>query len=492
MLFNSYIFILLFLPLTVTGYWLINRLTSIARSQVFLIIMSVWFYSYLNWKYLPALGLNIFVNFTVYKFLKKYDDYKKRKVILILGLLFNIGSLCYYKYLNFFIDNINQMFHSDITLNTIILPLGISYIVFQQIAFIVDTYRNETGSYSLREYLIFVIYFPKIISGPIILHEEFFPQLADKNKQILNWDNIARGGYLFAIGLAKKVLLADVFGKVVDYAYGIIAENGVREFYAIDLLIVIFSYTLQLYFDFSGYCDMAMGVSKMFNIDLPINFNSPYKALTITEFWKRWHITLTRFLTKYIYIPLGGNRKGKYRTYVNILVVFIISGLWHGTGWTFLIWGLMHGLYQVMERVIPDLFKKMHPVLSWFITFGFINIAWVFFRADNVNQAVSILVQLARMSFTSLNDGIVELFNLPELVWISQYLLPIDILHHYKYLFCFSYLAIGFIGILGRFNSYEKCERFKDNFCNVMFVSVIMVWCLFSFSGVSTFLYWEF
>ena len=258
------------------------------------------------------------------------------------------------------------------------------------------------------------------------------------------------------------------------------------------VVMVMLCYTLQLYFDFSGYCDMAMGTSKMFNIDLPINFNSPYKALTITEFWKRWHITLTRFLTKYVYIPLGGNQKGSKRTYLNILIVFALSGLWHGTGWTFLIWGLMHGLLQIVERMFPKTFRNLHPVLSWIITFGFINVAWIFFRANTVSQAVEIVIQIARMSFTSLNDKVIELFNLPELVWISRNILPIDALVHYPYLFCFIFLFMGFIGILGCSNSYEKVIKFTPNFRKAILISILMVWCIFSFSGVSTFIYWEF
>ena len=373
MLFNSYVFVFLFLPLAVIGYWLVNRFTSIKWAQVFLIGMSVWFYSYLNWKQLPALLLNILFNYFFYKMLRNSGLVTKRKLFLLMGLLCNVGSLCYYKYFNFFIDNVNSFFNVDTIFNKVILPLGISYIIFQQIAFLVDTYRGETGEYIFREYLLFILYFPRIISGPIMLHEEFFPQLADNEKKKINWDNIAKGLYLFVLGLGKKVLLADTFGKAVDYTYGVIAESGVREFYALDLLIIIFSYTVQLYFDFSGYCDMAMGISKMFNIDLPINFNSPYKALTITDFWKRWHITLTRFLTKYIYIPLGGNRKGRVRTYANILIVFTISGLWHGTGWTFLVWGIMHGMFQIVERLFPKVFKNMHPALSWMITFSFVK-----------------------------------------------------------------------------------------------------------------------
>lgn len=491
MLFNSYIFVFLFLSLAVAGFWVIRKYLSKRCAYIFLILMSCWFYAYADIRYLPTLFFNIGINYFIYKFLQKQDTTTKaRKNILIVGLLFNGGSLCYYKYFNFFRDNINSIL--GISLKRIILPLGISYIIFQQIAFIVDSYRKETADYSLTEYILFVLYFPKIISGPIMLHEEFFPQLRDEERQKVNWDNVAEGLYIFAIGMGKKVLLADTFGKAVNYAYNFIEEGGVRELYALDLLIVIFSYTVQLYFDFSGYCDMAAGISKMFNIDLPINFNSPYKALSISDFWKRWHITLTRFLTKYIYIPLGGNRKGILRTYLNILIVFLISGLWHGTGWNYLIWGLMHGIFMVLERMFPAFFKKMHPALSWLITFAFVNVAWIFFRADTVGQGINILIQLLRMNFTSLNDTIVNVFNLPEFVGITQKILSVDILRHYKYAFCFAFLGTAFVGILGCSNSNERMNGFKPGIVKVLFTAIIMVWSIFSFAEVSTFLYWEF
>jgi alginate O-acetyltransferase complex protein AlgI len=213
------------------------------------------------------------------------------------------------------------------------------------------------------------------------------------------------------------------------------------------------AFSLHIYFDFSGYSDMAIGLGKLFGFDFIENFNYPYISKSATEFWRRWHISLGTWFRDYIYIPLGGNRNGRVRTYANILIVFTISGLWHGTGWTFLIWGIMHGVFQIVERLFPKIFKNMHPALSWMVTFSFVNIAWVFFRADTVSQAISILVQLARMSFTSLNDEMVALFNLPELVWISQKILPIDILAHYENLYCFGFLLVGLIGILGYSNS---------------------------------------
>ena len=213
------------------------------------------------------------------------------------------------------------------------------------------------------------------------------PQFLDREKKKVNADNLAAGIYLFAMGLAKKVLLADVFGDVVTYGF-----TTLEQLNSVTALLVMLSYTFQIYFDFSGYCDMAMGIGRMLNIDLPLNFNSPYKALTITEFWDRWHMTLTRFFTKYIYIPLGGNKKGKVRTYANILIVFLLSGLWHGASWNFVFWGLCHGIFMVLTRLFSDFFKKLHPALNWLMTFSFVNIMWVFFRAETFSQATTLEV----------------------------------------------------------------------------------------------------
>ena len=492
MLFNSYEFILFFLPLTVIGYWLINRYASIKYAHLFMVIMSIWFYLYADVRQLPGILISIFINYGIYKYLFGCKIVSKRKMLLTLGIVFNVGSLFYYKYAGLLFDNLNSLFSTEFKIEKIIIPLGISYIVFQQIAFLVDTYREEVEEHGFVEYLLFFLYFPKEISGPILLHTDFFPQIKNINNQKINYDNIAKGMYIFALGLGKKVLLADVFGKAVNYAFGLPLEQYETDLYALDILIVIFCYTLQLYFDFSGYCDMAIGVSKMFNIDLPLNFDSPYKALNIIDFWKRWHITLTRFLTKYVFIPLGGSRKGTLRTYVNIIIVFLISGIWHGAGWTFIVWGIMHGMFQVITKVYKKFFEKMHPALSWMITFGFVNVAWLFFRAESLKSACGMLHQLIRLNFTSISNGILEAFNLPELVFVMNDLVGIDILARYPYFFLLIYLLIGLIGVLGCSNSYEKMQNFKPSWKNTIVFSIIMIWSIFSFSGISTFLYWEF
>jgi len=487
MLFNSYIFILLFLPLTVMGYYLIAKVKPGVAPYIYISIMSLWFYAYANVKYLPALIINTGINYVINKMLQKEESASKCKFILGTGLVFNIGSLCYYKYFDFFVDNINSVLGTDIVLKQIILPLGISYVVFQQIALLVDTYRKETENYSFVEYLLFVIYFPKIISGPIVLHDEFFPQLRREDIQKVNWDNLSRGIYIFAIGMGKKVLLADTFGKVVNSGFTVIDE-----LYAVDVLIVMLAYTFQIYFDFSGYSDMAIGISKMLNIDLPINFDSPYKSLTIIEFWSRWHMTLTRFLTKYIYIPLGGNRKGVIRTYVNIFLVFLVSGIWHGAGWTFVIWGIMHGVFQIITKMFKKQFDKMHSVLSWMMTFMFLNVSWLIFRAGSIKEVFVMLKTLFRLKIAPLHASISEAFELVEFRYFFDEILDYDILSKSENIYVFAFIMISMLIVLGCSNTVEKMKQFKGSIWNSAVTVILFVWCILSFEGVSTFLYFNF
>ena len=265
----------------------------------------------------------------------KYSNWKK--AIFIIGLLSNIGILFYYKYMGFFIQNINVLFKTNFLITKLLLPLGISFFTFQQLSYVIDSYLGRVKTYSFRQYVLFVTFFPQLIAGPIVLHDEIIPQFKNIDKKTFNWNNFSEGLMAFSFGMAKKVIIADSFGNVVNYGFANLAGLD-----STNAIFTMLSYTIQIYFDFSGYCDMATGIAKMFNIDLPINFNSPYKALSITEFWKRWHITLTRFLRTYIYFPLGGNRKGQCRTYLNLFIVFLVSGLWHGANYTFIVWGILH------------------------------------------------------------------------------------------------------------------------------------------------------
>ena len=324
---------------------------------------------------------------------KSSDENKKglnksfsKKSILIFGIIANLSLLGYFKYADFFIENFNLVASSNVNLLNLVLPLAISFFTFQQIAYLVDSYRGETKEYDFLNYALFVTFFPQLIAGPIVHHKEMMPQFASTWNMVKNYKNIALGLFIFSIGLFKKVVIADTFAVWATAGFDNAQTLNLIEAWATSL-----SYTFQLYFDFSGYTDMAIGIALLFNIKLPINFNSPYKATNIQDFWRRWHITLSRFLRDYIYIPLGGNKISSFRTYSNLLATFVIGGLWHGAGWTFVFWGFLHGMALIIHRAWSNLGFKMWTWLAWLITFNFVNIAWVFFRAKEWEDAMKVL-----------------------------------------------------------------------------------------------------
>lgn len=484
MLFNSYIFVLLFLPLCLAGYFSLNHYRLYSAGQFFLLVMSLWFYGFYNISYLFVILTSIAVNYGCYMLIEQCRGRSLCKGIMFLGVIVNIGILIYFKYMDFFIGNINTIFKTDLDFLHIALPLGISFFTFQQISFIIDAYKGEIPKYSFLYYASFVAFFPQLVAGPIVTHNEMVPQFLDEKKKKVNTDNLAKGIYIFVLGLAKKILLADIFGDVVTYGF-----TTLHQLSSVTAFLVMLSYTFQIYFDFSGYCDMAVGIGKMMNIDLPINFNSPYKALTIIEFWDRWHITLTRFFTKYVYIPLGGSRKGKIRTYVNVLIVFLLSGLWHGASWNFVFWGFCHGMFMVITRMFRSFFEKLHPAFNWIITFLFVNVAWVFFRAETFSQAWTLLGKLVSWDFRPLDEVFIKMFRLVEL---KKILSPFHIESVYPPALITAFFVLAGVLVLGSSNSFEKMERFKPSFKNMILTFGLLVWCVFSFAGMSTFLYFNF
>ena len=328
------------------------------------------------------------LNYVVGVSLSKDNEHTKvsKKSLLTFGVIANVALLGYFKYADFLIENINLTTNGHIPLLHLALPLAISFFTFQQIAYLVDSYRGETKEYDFLNYANFVTFFPQLIAGPIVHHAEMMPQFAKTKNKVKNYNNIALGLFIFSIGLFKKVVIADSFAVWATAGFDTAATLSFFEAWATSL-----SYTFQLYFDFSGYTDMAIGAALLFNIKLPINFNSPYKAISIQDFWRRWHITLSRFLRDYVYIPLGGNRKSNFRTYTNLMGTFIIGGIWHGAGWTFVFWGFLHGLALVIQRAWNQLGFKLWTWLAWLITFNFVNIAWVFFRAEEWDDAIKVL-----------------------------------------------------------------------------------------------------
>lgn len=394
MLFNSIPFIFLFLPITLILYFWMCHHRLIVGARIWLVIASLFFYSYWNAYYLILILISMSFNFAIGTILTATQN-KHKKLLLTFGILFNIVLLGYFKYTNFIIENLNTLGFFAISAKNIALPLAISFFTFQQIAYLVDSYKGLTKGYNLLNYSLFVTFFPQLIAGPIVAHHEIIPQFAKIRNYIKNYKHIFFGVLLFLMGLFKKVVIADYFAVFATMGFDKMQELTMLQGWFTSL-----SYTMQIYFDFSGYCDMAIGLASMFNIKLPINFDSPYKALNIQDFWRRWHITLSRFLRDYLYIPLGGNRKGYSRALANVFMVFLIGGLWHGAAWTFVIWGALHGLANIIWRLWKKMNIQMKKWLAWFITFNFVNIAWIFFRATNFNDAKKVLNAMFKPNFT--------------------------------------------------------------------------------------------
>ncbi len=386
MLFNSYIFIFLFLPLSFLIYFLLNMKSYFGVSKLFLVGASLFFYGWWNISYLPILIFSIFFNFSIGNFIALVNSLNKRYILLLFGLIVNIGLLGYFKYSDFLIDNLNAIFFLNIPSLNLVLPLAISFFTFQQITYLVDSYRGLTKGYNFIDYMVFVTFFPQLIAGPIVHHSEMIGQFASTENKFINYRNISRGIFIFVIGLFKKVVIADSLAIYVTDGFDLSSELSF-----FDSWVTSLAYTFELYYDFSGYTDMAIGIALLFNIKLPINFYSPYKALNIQDFWRRWHITLSRFLRDYIYIPLGGNRYGREIMYINLLLTFLIAGIWHGAGWTFIFWGLLHGMAIVIYKVWNIYGVRLHSIVAWVITFVFINFSWVFFRAKNFEDAIKVL-----------------------------------------------------------------------------------------------------
>lgn len=498
MLFNSYAFIFAFLPIMLVGYFWLTRHRLILGSKLWLVGGSLFFYSFWNIYYLPLLLLSIFVNFLVGSALADAPREREReskslrllkrfsaKQLLIFGVVFNIALLGYFKYTDFLLENFNGIFGSNVPLPHIVLPLGISFFTFTQIAFLVDAYKGKVKEYGLLNYMLFVSYFPHLLAGPILHHSEMMPQFASRWNWAVRWRHIAVGLFLFSIGLFKKVLIADTFADWANAGYDAATTLNFFEAWATSL-----SYTLQLYFDFSGYTDMAIGMSLMFNIRLPINFNSPYKARDIQDFWRRWHITLSRFLRDYIYIPLGGNRVGRWRNYLNLFVVFLIGGLWHGASWMFVIWGALHGAAIVIHRIWKDLGLRMWGWLGWLITFNFVNIAWVFFRAKDFEAVKKVLGGMVGMGGVVLPDKLAG-----KLAFLSGYRVEFGAwLQAFEPTGMKSILLMFLFttAILALRNSQEWSKKIKPSLSYQFVTAMLLAIGILSLSKISQFLYFQF
>lgn len=560
MVFNSFSFLFAYLPIVLILFWVSRRYLGKQWADVCLIVASLVFYGWNYPKCLPVLLGSLIVNYVwgcfLYRDLTKKpktakekvveknaektgsmpDDFsRRRKSMLGAGIVLNVAVLCFFKYAR-------------------LLPVlpgmeldapGISFFTFTQIAFLVETYRGNIVPMGMSEYGLYVCFFPKLMQGPIMLPEDFQVQRSDEkpteqrsNEKLTEekkkrtravfenlalcstqtkdewWEKLLRNVILISIGLFKKVILADTLGQAVAAGF----EN-VTALHAVDAWVVMLSYTLQLYFDFSGYCDIAMGVAAFFGYDLPLNFDSPYKAVNIMDFWKRWHKTLTDFLTKYVYIPLGGNRKGAFRMYVNFLIVFLVSGIWHGAGWQFVVWGMMHGTLYVITRAVSGCSRKKEAQVAGgrtvtegcinsdnrnhrmlrrlshgvhvLLTFLYVNIAWVFFRASSVKEGVQFLRRLLTGGTGKVSRMIAEAFNLDEF-WYVIKVFHLDRLPDSYFYVMVLFLIVCLLFIWFSPNTVQIAKKSRLNVGMILLAAVLFVWSVISFSGVSTFLYFNF
>ena len=490
MLFNSYIFILGFVPINLIIFFGLLRLGHRQFALLWMTLASLFFYGYWNPAYLPLLLISIGGNYWFGREINRSDlKSTKSRILLILGIAFNLVILGYYKYANFFVNSLNEIWSSDWQLPTIILPLAISFYSFTQVAYLVDAYRGETqdSDYDLITYTLFVAFYPQLIAGPILRHDELIPQLRDRQKVFFSEARFAQGLTLFILGLAKKVLIADNVSPWVSLVFDNASDVGFLEAW-----VGALAYTFQLYFDFSGYSDMAIGLGWMVNIDLPLNFNSPYKSTSIIEFWRRWHITLSNFLRDYLYISLGGNRKGEIRRYINLIITMLLGGLWHGAGWTFVLWGGMHGFYLAINQAWRKLGISLPKIVAWMITFLAVVFSWVLFRASSISDAISMVSAMLGFSgiilphtfkgflgwlpIGGIFKGWSQLIYLPEIGGRNSLIILV--------------ILSGLVTLLP--NTQEIMEHFKPTFLRVVLVSTVAVFCFLSMNRVSEFLYFQF
>ncbi|MBQ5823502.1 MAG: MBOAT family protein [Clostridia bacterium] len=476
MLFSSYEFVFAFLPITAAVYFLLSKIKNPYPQRAFLAAASLFFYSYFEWSYFLIISGSIVVNFIVAKISLCGKSKVLKKALLVLSVLFNVGLIGYYKYYDFAVDTFNTVASADIPLKGILIPLGISFFTFQQLSFQLRTYRTDEKKLNFIDYTLFVSFFPQLIAGPIVLYDELVPQIADGEKRFLNKENLATGFSVFTYGLFKKLIIADELALIVDNGFAASKPMGM-----IPMWVVALAYTFQIYFDFSGYSEMAIGLGKMFNFELPVNFCTPLRSASITEMWQRWHITLGRTLSELVYIPLGGNRKGKLRKKINLFIVFLVSGIWHGASWTFVLWGVAHGAARVIEECFPKLLSKIPVFIRRAFTFIYVVLAFVIFRATSVAQAGRIFGQL--FDFTDLGlDSFKKLlingiFGMPNIVAMAL---------------AFAAVAICFIVMLKEKSTSEILEDFKLTPKRAVITALMLAVCVLCMSRSAVFIYFNF
>ena len=543
MLFNSYAFVFAFLPLFVAGFYTIPYVTMrLCRKEettdlemaeqvpadgkvikthqkpactnfaveLYCVILSFIFFSFFGIKVLGVLLISLLWNGIILYLLKsdtnantkiKVSDisvstqdhnisYSKSKPLLIIGICGNIALLLFFKYAGFFAEIISTISGSTITAS-ILLPIAISFYTFSQISLLVDVYRGEVTELSIVDYLAYITFFPKILQGPIVRYNDMKDYFIKGAEHKWDTESFMQAVMLFVLGLSKKVIIADTLAVAVDYGYG-----SLQTLTPMDAILTAICYSFQIYFDFSGYCDMGRGICKMVGMDLPVNFESPYKARNIDDFWKRWHISLTAFFTRYVYIPLGGNRKGKARTYINFMIIFVLSGFWHGAGLTFIVWGTMHGLLYVVTRAISGKNKtrKLMPYpFALILTFIFVSLAWVFFRAETVQDAVTLISAMTRFkdygaAALMISPDFIKCFQIDELWYIFK-ITPIAHMVWGPKVCMWLIILISAVFAFVTPNTAKLTEKHKVNAAGAVALAVLLVWSIIKFANVSTYIY---
>ena len=482
MLFNSHEFIFAFLPVVFCGFfWLARR--SHALAAAWLALASLMFYAMWNPRFVSLLLASITFNYAVARGIARAGSgapIRKAKLLLIFAITSNLLLLGYFKYADFFIDTTNVLAGTSWPVGEVLLPLGISFFTFTQIAFLVDVHRGIAHEYNFVHYVLFVTYFPHLIAGPLLHHQQMMPQFRSAQTYRLDTRNVSVGLLLLTIGLFKKVVLADQCAAVADPIFSGVAAGG--EPRLIEAWLGAIAYSLQLYFDFSAYCDMAIGLSKMFNVDLPLNFDSPYKSANIIEFWRRWHMTLSAFLKDYLYVPLGGNRQGTPRRFGNLLITMLLGGLWHGANWTFVVWGGLHGLYLCINhgwqalgrRLAMPSFPGMR-IASTALTFVAVVIAWVLFRSETLSASHQMLTGMLGMRGIEdiIRGNPTELVEAKQLRWIPIGLFVVFALPNSQ-------------RVASSFQSGWRFSKWAGIVTGVAFVGLVM-----SFEASSPFIYFQ-
>ena len=482
--FNSFAFVAGFLPLALLGFFFLGRYRDSRPAKVWLLAVSLAWYAVADLPQIVLLLASVALNFLAGDVLAREGvSEPRRRRMLVLAVVANVAGLAVFKYSGFAIVNLNALLGTSLAVPALGLPPGISFLTFLQIAFLVDRYRRTAPRAAPLDYALFVTFFPKIMVGPITRQQEIVPQLDTRALARPNYRDLSIGTFLLFLGLFKKVVLADALARWANAGFADSAPLTLIEAWATSL-----SYTFQLYFDFSGYTDMAIGIGLMFNIRIPPNFLSPYKALDLQDFWRRWHITLSRFLRDYVYIPLGGNRGGEVLTYRNLVLTFLIGGIWHGAGWTFMAWGLLHGIGVAIHRGWSSRGLRLPRAVAWFVTFQYVNFCWVFFRAPDFPSALRVLRGMLGLDGLVLHEALRG--PLAELAAVGFRFGPWPSLPAPGS--ALLLLAGSALLVLATPNSMELSERFRFDLRHKLATIALAVTSLMSLTHVSEFVYTQF